>query len=237
MPDTPQHCQPTTNAFLQHTHRNKNNTLLFYLPSTSINQTRPEQTMASPTSPINTSVALMLLLLFLVRVHVDCSPSPSNSSSGDIGECSPQQLLPPLVPCLAFVQGMISSPSEPCCDSVVNLYLQHPKCLCVLLDDTITLPINRTLMLQLPLLCSLNSTSSSCPGMHLPPSSSSPAPQVHHASDANSSTAAPPVTKAPSVLNFYHSGSMQPQALQGGASLVMAVAAVILIGVFGLVFP
>lgn len=48
---------------------------------------------------------------------------------------------------------------------------------------------------------------------------------------------APPVTKAPSVLNFYHSGSMQTQALQGGASLVMAVAAVILIGVFGLVFP
>lgn len=150
-----------------HVHRINNNTLLFYLPSTSNNQTRPEQTMASPTSPINTSVALMLLLLFLVRVHVDCSPSPSNSSSSsDIGECSPQQLLPPLVPCLAFVQGMISSPSEPCCNSIVNLYLQHSKCLCVLLDDTTTLPINRTLMLQLPLLCSLNSSSSSCPGAH-----------------------------------------------------------------------
>lgn len=86
------------------------------------------------------------------------------SSTPTIAQCAPQLL--PLTSCAPFVQGTAQSPTMPCCNNLRQLYNQQPHCLCLLLNDTTlsSFPINTTLALQLPSLCSLQADSSTCSG-------------------------------------------------------------------------
>ncbi|KAF8389782.1 hypothetical protein HHK36_024301 [Tetracentron sinense] len=115
------------------------------------------------------------VLLFLTWLPCILSQTEDFDSSTDptMVECGP--LLLPLAPCAPFVQGSLPSPAQPCCDNLIDLYDQQPNCLCILLNDTTmsSFPINKTLALQLPVLCHLEVNISSCPGLLLPPSSPS----------------------------------------------------------------
>ncbi|KAL1216825.1 Non-specific lipid transfer protein GPI-anchored 10 [Cardamine amara subsp. amara] len=114
-----------------------------------------------------------------------------------------------LAPCGPFVQGFVQLPAQPCCDSLNQIYSQEPTCLCLFLNNTSTLspafPINQTLALQLPPLCSIPANSSSCsssPGEAprgsfsvAPPPSSSTGSQVSLGAKNNSGVAATPVAQ------------------------------------------
>ncbi|KAK6795782.1 hypothetical protein RDI58_009237 [Solanum bulbocastanum] len=122
-----------------------------------------------------------------------------------VSSCGP--LLLRLAPCGPFVQGASPSPTERCCSNLRQLYIQQPDCLCLLLNQTgiSTLPINTTLALQLPLLCSMHVDNDTCSGSEgLAPRSSTP--QVSFGTNNNSSVAASPMVTVPpktsSTLGF-----------------------------------
>ncbi|XP_047947128.1 non-specific lipid transfer protein GPI-anchored 10 [Salvia hispanica] len=122
----------------------------------------------------------ILLLLFI-------SAPPPAAALNTVADCGPSLL--PLSPCAPFVQGSTPAPVRTCCDSVEKLYRHNVTCLCVLLDNSgpeLPLPINTTLALQLPLLCKLNISPTTCPGVLLP----SPSPHT------NASVAANPNSRA-----------------------------------------
>ncbi|GFP99369.1 protein yls3 [Phtheirospermum japonicum] len=104
-----------------------------------------------------------VILVFLSGLSLDAL------AQNTIAECGPSLL--PLAPCAPFVQGMAASPAQSCCHSLDQLYSQKHTCLCLLLHDSTlssSFPVNRTLALQLPLLCNLQIDISTCAGMLLP---------------------------------------------------------------------
>lgn len=105
-----------------------------------------------------------LITIFLLGFVASLSPS-ALSQDATVAQCAPRLL--PLAPCGSFVQGNAQSPSQPCCDNLKQLYAQQPQCLCLLLNDTTlsSFPINATLALQLPALCSLQVDISACQGI------------------------------------------------------------------------
>ena len=130
-----------------------------YFPITA----RSHYMMASPKYlffvPILCQIILLLLISHLPNIL-------SQDSSPTIAQCTPSLLL--LIPCTTFVQGTSPSPGSACCGNLKQLYSQEPRCLCLFLNGTNlrSLPINRTLALQLPALCSLqvNANMSACLG-------------------------------------------------------------------------
>ncbi|GAB2292826.1 hypothetical protein Dimus_027059 [Dionaea muscipula] len=147
-----------------------------------------------------------MIIVFLVYLHalafsqVHSIPSPPGTSA----DCGSLQLLP-LAPCLPFVQGSVTEPTQLCCQNLRQVYNQDPNCLCLLLNGTapISLPINTTLALQLPALCNLQIDPSSCPA--------APAPRMPQASpvsfgtNSTSTAAATPtatISPRPSTLQF-----------------------------------
>ncbi|KAL4557547.1 hypothetical protein LXL04_035729 [Taraxacum kok-saghyz] len=146
----------------------------------------------SPSSippPTSAPMVLQLLLLLLTTTFL---PSPtiaqSNSpQSPTISECGPRIL--PLALCAPFVQGVTNTPTQLCCDNLVNVNDQQPRCLCLLLNNSglsSTFPINTTLAMQLPAMCSVNFDIVSCSGSPLP--SMSPTPGVSLGSIINTTT-------------------------------------------------
>jgi hypothetical protein len=120
-------------------------------------------TKKPPMAFLPIAIPTLILLLFISLPTATLSQDP-NSSSPSIAQCAPSLL--PLAPCAPFVQGAAQSPSQPCCSNLKQLYTQEPHCLCLLLNDTTfnSFPINNTLALQLPLLCSLQVNISPCSG-------------------------------------------------------------------------
>ncbi|WOK91924.1 protein YLS3 [Canna indica] len=112
------------------------------------------KTSTVATSPEFAAVAVSLTLLMAVISHADPSPI------ADMASCGGRLLL--LSPCTAFVQGAAPDPTDACCDSIDNLYRDEPRCVCPVLDRTLSLPVNHSLVLRLPLLCRLNLTDDSC---------------------------------------------------------------------------
>ncbi|KAI3411402.1 AAI domain-containing protein [Psidium guajava] len=146
------------------------------------------------------------LLLALLLVGIPAALSQDSASSGPaIALCQPRLLS--LAPCAPFVQGTTQSPSEPCCDNLGQIYSQQPHCLCLVLNDTslLPLPINGTLVLELPRLCNLQADASSCSGLGAPAYPSAPGPRVSVGARRtnNSTVAASPVmevTPRPSII-------------------------------------
>ncbi|XP_019082163.1 non-specific lipid transfer protein GPI-anchored 10 isoform X2 [Vitis vinifera] len=161
-----------------------------------INQT----TMASQSLPPTAITSLVLLLITLIPSALSQNPTTSGST---IAQCSLRLL--PLASCGSYVQGSAPTPVQSCCDNLKQVYSQQPNCLCLLLNSTVmgSFPINRTLALQLPLVCNLQVSISPCSGMTVPPSS--PDSQVSLGEGTNSTVAASPVVAVaprPSIMGF-----------------------------------
>lgn len=130
------------------------------------NISKQENTMASLPSPPPASIPTLILSLFIPLLITVISQDPS-SSSPTVAQCAPRLL--PLAPCAPFVQGTAQTPAEICCNNLKQLYIDEPHCLCLLLNNNTSssFPINTTLALQLPVLCSLQVDISTCSGTPL----------------------------------------------------------------------
>ena len=127
-------------------------------PHSRINQ----QNMAFHSLPSTPISSLLLLLLIIL---LPCAISQNLSTPGStIAECSLRLL--PLVSCASYVQGSAPIPVQSCCDNLKQAYSQQPSCLCLLLNGTVagSFPVNRTLALQLPVVCNLQVGFSPCSG-------------------------------------------------------------------------
>ena len=111
-------------------------------------------------------VTASLVLLFVPRFLPIVQPQTiGNSQTGPtVSECVPRLLS--LAPCEAFVQGTSASPPQTCCYNLRQVYNQELSCLCLMVNDSSisAFPINRTLALQLPVLCNLQGGLSACSG-------------------------------------------------------------------------
>ncbi|EFJ35463.1 hypothetical protein SELMODRAFT_69618, partial [Selaginella moellendorffii] len=67
--------------------------------------------------------------------------------------CGPK--LGVLLPCLPFLQGQGSNPTQPCCNGLETVVKSNPACLCALVNSQLGNRINITLALSLPSLCNL----------------------------------------------------------------------------------
>ncbi|CAK9147735.1 unnamed protein product [Ilex paraguariensis] len=138
-----------------------------YTPVTEPSYPKNKHTMASSPSLLSFSITFLLLLTWFP--YKTLPQNPGNSPSGPtVAGCGTSLL--PLVPCAPFVQGSVPSPAQQCCDNLKQFYNQQPNCLCFLLNNTAlrSFPINRTLALQLPLLCNLQVDISACSGVYEP---------------------------------------------------------------------
>ncbi|KAF8378464.1 hypothetical protein HHK36_029804 [Tetracentron sinense] len=185
--------------------------------------------MYSPS--ISSSYLAIFSLVPLFLIWLPCPSSQTEDidlsfSGTNMVQCGPRLLL--LTPCAPFVQGSVPSPAQPCCNNLLNIYSQQPNCLCILLNDTAMgyFPINKTLALQLPVLCHLQVNISTCPGLILPPTS--PESQVPFVSNASSSAAASPtIILAPmaprsNIMGYGFGRSTGVKLKIEAASLVMA---------------
>lgn len=109
------------------------------------------------------AISSLTLLIFLISLFPSSTLSQDpNSSIPTVAQCAPRLL--PLATCAPFVQGTAPSPAQSCCDNLILVYSQQPSCLCLLLNSTTlsSFPINTTLALQLPALCTLPVDASAC---------------------------------------------------------------------------
>lgn len=119
--------------------------------------------MASSPSPM--AYLFLLFLSYLAMATLSQNPGTSPNAPS-IAECGSHLL--PLVPCAPFVQGSVPLPAQQCCDNLKQVYTQQPTCLCFVLNNTnlSSFPINTTLALQLPQICSLKVDFSTCSGSY-----------------------------------------------------------------------
>ncbi|GKD45025.1 protein YLS3 [Tanacetum coccineum] len=159
--------------------------------------------MSSP-SPYSaaTPTTTLLLVLFITYLPFFTIAQPNLPITPTITECGPRIL--PLAACAPFVQGLSTEPSQMCCDNLKRVNDQQPLCLCILLNNSAlssTFPINTTLAMQLPLICSVNFDIASCTGAPSP--SMPPTPQVSLGSTTNTTTnstvASSPMTSTTTV--------------------------------------
>ncbi|XVF09621.1 hypothetical protein REPUB_Repub07fG0109700 [Reevesia pubescens] len=174
---------------------------------------------------------IVMLLLLVSTLPTALSQDPITPAP-TIADCSPR--LVALMPCAPFVQGTAQRPAQSCCDNLNQLYSLQPGCLCLLLNATnlSAFPINRTLALQLPVLCNLQANTSACSGVPFPPA---PDSQVSLGSN-NSSIAASSPMASPSVpvaprqsITGLGSGRSSAGKLKTQGLLAMVSVAVILL--------
>ncbi|XVF50601.1 hypothetical protein PTKIN_Ptkin04bG0114700 [Pterospermum kingtungense] len=173
----------------------------------------------------NAFTPIVLLLVLVATLPTALSQDPITPM-----DCSPR--LVALMLCAPFVQGTAQRPAQSCCDNLNQLYSLQPGCLCILLNDTnlSAFPINRTLALQLPVLCNLQANTSACSGVPSPPGS-----QVSVGANNNSSIVASspmvnptvPAAPRPTIMGLgfgrSNSGRLKTQGL-----LAMVTVAIIL---------
>ncbi|KAF9593170.1 hypothetical protein IFM89_020466 [Coptis chinensis] len=199
----------------------------------------------------NFSILSFIPLLLILTPTAYTQDSDSLALTPDL-DCGPRLL--PLVSCAPFMQGSMPNPGQMCCDGLTDIYDQQPNCLCSLLNDPrfISFPINQTLALQLPLLCSLAMNISTCSGGLIstapdspqspfskgaetnPPTTSdmlqSPIPI---GAEKNTSAAVSPVVALPpaSRARFGNSQSASAKFQTDGSIMVAAVTTFIMLGV------
>ncbi|KAJ4794192.1 Bifunctional inhibitor/lipid-transfer protein/seed storage 2S albumin superfamily protein [Rhynchospora pubera] len=124
--------------------------------------------------------SLPSILLTLVVITTTTS-TQTLSDSPDMAQCSASLLL--LAPCMPFVQGVGPTPTDQCCTGLANLVRDQPSCICPMLGSSGSLPVNRSLVLQMPALCHVDMASNiniTCPGITIPlPPSESPQASKH----------------------------------------------------------
>ncbi|KAK8586595.1 hypothetical protein V6N13_010183 [Hibiscus sabdariffa] len=177
---------------------------------------------------------IAMLLLLVVGLPTCLSQDPITPGP-TVSDCSPR--LVALMPCAPFVQGNALRPTQSCCDNLNQLNGQQPGCLCLLLNDTTlsAFPINKTLALQLPLLCKLQANTSPCSGLPSPPGSSGS--QVSLGANHTSSVAASspttvnpnvPVAPRPSIMGLGLGRSNARRLRTHGLLAMVGVAAILI---------
>ncbi|XP_066332787.1 non-specific lipid transfer protein GPI-anchored 16-like [Miscanthus floridulus] len=103
------------------------------------------------------AVAAVLLLLLLAAAP----------ASGQIATSCTASLITTFTPCINFVTGSTNgggSPTQQCCGSLAEMVRTGADCACLILTGNVpfSLPINRTLAISLPKLCSSTSVPLQC---------------------------------------------------------------------------
>ncbi|CAA7045341.1 unnamed protein product [Microthlaspi erraticum] len=94
--------------------------------------------------------ALCLVLLTASMAMISTVSSQSSSSCTDI--------LISMAPCLDFITGNSSSPSQQCCNQLANVIKSSPECLCEVLKgggSQLGISVNETQALALPRACNV----------------------------------------------------------------------------------
>ncbi|KAF9682905.1 hypothetical protein SADUNF_Sadunf05G0156500 [Salix dunnii] len=130
--------------------------------------------------------------LVLVLVAITCGGAMAQSS------CT--NTLMTLSPCLNYVTGNSSSPSSSCCSRLGNVVQTSPLCLCSLLNNSgASLGVNRTLALNLPGACKIQTPSiNQCKAASAPAASATPPVSSPASSPADSSDRTPEPDTTPS---------------------------------------
>ncbi|KAJ6306625.1 hypothetical protein OIU78_021864 [Salix suchowensis] len=130
--------------------------------------------------------------LVLVLVAITCGGAMAQSS------CT--TTLMTLSPCLNYVTGNSSSPSSSCCSQLGNVVQTSPLCLCSLLNNSgASLGVNRTLALNLPGACKIQTPSiNQCKAATAPTASATPPVSSQASSPADSSDQTPEPDTTPS---------------------------------------
>ncbi|KAH9307859.1 hypothetical protein KI387_035770, partial [Taxus chinensis] len=89
--------------------------------------------------------------------------------------------------------GNANIPTKDCCNGLLQLHKNTPKCLCVLIKDStdpqLGITINVTLALQLPEVCKVATNISTCPALlHMSPNS--PEAQIFNRTSSTSTPVA-----------------------------------------------
>ena len=92
---------------------------------------------------------------------------------GQIATSCTASLITTFTPCLNFVTGSTNgggSPTQQCCGSLAEMVRTGADCACLILTGNVpfSLPINRTLAISLPKLCSSTSVPLQCRGWWSP---------------------------------------------------------------------
>lgn len=104
------------------------------------------------------------VLLTLAMITMT-NPTRTLSDSPVMAQCSASLML--LAPCMPFVQGVGPTPTDQCCNGLESLVRDQPGCVCPVLGSSGSLPVNRSLVLQLPSLCQVDLSgmvNTTCPG-------------------------------------------------------------------------
>ncbi|KAL2934072.1 Protein YLS3 [Bienertia sinuspersici] len=153
--------------------------------------------MVMPLAILHTSqitiTLVPLLFLFLTTLSQSQVTPPTTPT---MVECGARLFA--LAPCTPFVQGQSHGPTQQCCDNLIQVYNTQRGCLCLFLNGTVlaSLPLNSTLALQLPGLCSPQINPSTCSSSDGSVASQSPASQNSFRSNPTAARA-PTVTVAP----------------------------------------
>ncbi|KAI5589682.1 hypothetical protein BDE02_05G178300 [Populus trichocarpa] len=136
--------------------------------------------------------------LVLVLVAITCGGAMAQSS------CT--NTLMSLAPCLNYITGNSSSPSSSCCSQLGNVVQTSPLCLCSLLNNSgasLGININRTLALNLPGACKVQTPSiNQCKAATAPTASAIPPVSSPASSPADSSNQTPEPDITPSASDI-----------------------------------
>ncbi|KAJ9545924.1 hypothetical protein OSB04_025631 [Centaurea solstitialis] len=182
------------------------------------------------TPPTTTATATTAAVLLLLLLTITFLPSPATAQP-TIAECAPRIL--PLASCAPFVQAVSTIPTQLCCDNLRHVNDLQPRCLCLLLNNTAlsaSFPINTTLAMQLPFICSVRFDIVSCSGASLP--SASPTPLVSLGSSTNSTVASSPMATVAPKSGFMGLGFHQNYAMKLERSFQLPLMMILVVATF-----
>nr|XP_043615647.1 non-specific lipid transfer protein GPI-anchored 10 [Erigeron canadensis] len=183
---------------------------------------------SSHISTATTCITPLLLLLIITYLPSPAITQPNLPITPTIAECGPRIL--PLAMCAPFVQGVSTTPTQSCCDSLGHINQQQPRCLCILLNNSAlssAFPVNTTLAMELPHICSVDFDIVSCTGAPLP--SISPTPQVSLGSATNTTVASSPMASVTPKSGFMGLGFHPSNGMRSKESSQLWISALLVI--------
>ncbi|KAH6793915.1 hypothetical protein C2S52_004392 [Perilla frutescens var. hirtella] len=156
----------------------------------------------------------MVLLLGMVAMLWNGGEAQSSSSSG----CT--VALMSLSPCINYVTGNSSSPSQSCCSSLSSVVGSQPQCLCSLIKgggaSNLGIDVNQTLALALPQACSVQTPPLSRCDAGVSGPTSAPAPAAGSPADETPDEA--PTTPSSVPADDIPSGSKTVPRTEGSSN-------------------
>ncbi|XP_031254953.1 non-specific lipid-transfer protein-like protein At2g13820 [Pistacia vera] len=137
----------------------------------------------------------MTLVLVLAAMFWGGVMAQSNSNCNDV--------LTSMAPCLNFLTGNSSTPSNSCCSQLGAVAKSSPDCLCAALNGSVPsmgININRTIALSLPDACQVQTSSIDQCKQAITPAASPPgSPSTTSPSSGSANTTTPPASGSTST--------------------------------------